>query len=73
MKDRLNKIFSKVLGEDISLAEETRLEDIEDLDSIEYVDLIEAVEKEFGIKFKMREVSSMKTVGEMLTLIREKQ
>jgi acyl carrier protein len=33
------------------------------------MNLIVAVEEEFGMRFKMGEVTGMKNVGEMLTLI----
>ena len=43
--------------------------DIEDWDSLEHITLIGAVEREFKVKFTMKEVSSMKNVGEMADLI----
>ena len=52
--------------------ENTTSNDIEDWDSLEHINLIVAVEKEFGIKFNMNEVTSMKNVGEMVTIIEER-
>ena len=46
--------------------------DIEDWDSIEHINLIGAVENEFRMRFKMREVSGMKNVGEMIDIISER-
>ena len=46
-------------------------EDLED-ECIEHINLIVAVEKEFGIKFNMNEVTSMKNVGEMVAIIEER-
>ena len=43
--------------------------DIEDWDSLEHITLISAVEREFRMKFKMGEISSMKNVGEMASII----
>ena len=70
---RLNEVFRDVFGDDsISVSEETTTADIEDWDSIEHINLIGSVESEFGMKFKMREVSGMKNVGEMIRIICER-
>ncbi len=41
-------------------------------DSLEHINLIGAVEQEFKMRFKMKEVSSMKNVGEMMSIIEER-
>ncbi|MBR4627373.1 MAG: acyl carrier protein [Ruminococcus sp.] len=70
---RLNEVFRDVFGDDsISVNEETTSADIEDWDSIEHINLIGSVESEFGMRFKMREVSGMKNVGEMIRIICER-
>ncbi|MCB6615060.1 acyl carrier protein [Ruminococcus sp. 210702-SL.1.03] len=66
---RLEEVFSDVFDEDINLTAATTADDIEDWDSIEHINLIGAVEDEFGIRFKMGEVSGMKNVGEMVKII----
>ncbi|HOC35194.1 MAG: acyl carrier protein [Ruminococcus flavefaciens] len=67
---RLNEVFRDVFGDDsISVNASTTAADIEDWDSIEHINLMEAVEQEFGLRFKMREVSGMKNVGEMIDII----
>jgi len=71
--ERLNTVFRDVFGDDsISVNENTTSADIEDWDSIEHINLIAAVESEFGIRFKMREVSGMKNVGEMMEIISQR-
>ncbi|WP_173337046.1 acyl carrier protein [uncultured Ruminococcus sp.] len=71
--ERLNRVFRDVFDDDsISVNENTTSADIEDWDSIEHINLIAAVENEFGIRFKMREVSGMKNVGEMIDIISER-
>lgn len=71
--ERLNKVFRDVFGDDsITVNENTTSADIEDWDSIEHINLIAAVESEFGIRFKMREVSGMKNVGEMMEIISQR-
>ena len=69
--DRLNEVFRDVFDDDdINVNEDTTADDIEDWDSLEHINLISAVEDEFGIRFKMGEVSSMKNVGEMVEIIK---
>ncbi len=70
---RLNTVFRDVFGDDrISVNPQTTADDIDDWDSIEHINLIAAVEEEFGMRFKMREVSGMKNVGEMIDIIAER-
>ena len=67
---RLNEVFRDVFDDDsIVVKPATTADDIEDWDSPEHITLISAVEKEFGMKFKMGEISSMKNVGEMAHII----
>ena len=67
---RLNEVFRDVFDDDdIVVTPKTTADDIEDWDSIEHITLIGAVEDEFGMKFKMGEVSRMNNVGDMLKII----
>lgn len=73
IKERLNEVFRDVFDDDsICINENTTSEDIEDWDSLEHINLIAAVEDEFKMRFKMKEVSGMKNVGEMMTIISER-
>ena len=68
--ERLNKVFRDVFDdESIVVKPETTSKDIEDWDSLEHINLVVAVEQEFGIKFNMGEVTTMKNVGEMVDII----
>ena len=68
--DRLNKVFRDVFDDgSITVGPRTTADDIDDWDSLEHITLINAVEREFGMKFKMGEISSMKNVGEMAGII----
>ena len=70
---RLNKVFQDVFDDDsIRITPNTTADDIEDWDSLEHITLISAVEKEFKMKFKMKEISTMKNVGEMMDIIAER-
>ena len=71
---KLQSVFQKVLEkDDITLTREMTAQDIEKWDSLRHIQLISEVERTFGVKFKLREVLSMKNVGDLLDLIHAKQ
>lgn len=68
--EKLNSVFRDIFDdEDITVNDATTADDIEDWDSLEHISLVVAVEKCFGIKFTMGEVTGMKNVGEMADII----
>lgn len=70
---KLNVIFRDVFDDDsIVINDRTTSNDIEEWDSIEHINLIGAVEDEFSMRFKMKGVSGMKNVGEMVDIICER-
>jgi acyl carrier protein len=72
--DKLQSVFQKVLEEnDITITREMTAQDIEAWDSLRHIQLLSEVETAFGIKFKLREVLSMKNVGDLIDLIHAKQ
>ena len=66
--EKLNEVFRDVF-DDESITEATTADDIEEWDSLEHINLLAAVEQEFGMKFNMGQVVSMKNVGEMADII----
>lgn len=73
VKNRLTRVFRGVFDDDgIELTDGTTADDIEEWDSLEHITLISAVEKEFRMRFTMKEVSGMKNVGEMMDIIAER-
>ncbi len=71
--DRLNRVFREVFDDEtIRVTPKTTADDIDDWDSLEHITLISAVEREFRMKFKMGEISSMKNVGEMARIVMER-
>lgn len=67
---KLNEVFQDVFDdESITVTETTTAADIEEWDSLEHINLLAAVEQEFGMKFNMGQVVSMKNVGEMADII----
>lgn len=72
-KSRLNKVFCKVFKDDsIVISDETTAKDIEKWDSLTHLILISSTESEFGIKFKLKELISMKNVGDFLRSVESK-
>ena len=70
---RLDRVFQDVFDDSsIRVNPQTTADDIEDWDSLEHITLISAVEREFCMKFKMGEISSMKNVGEMAQIVMER-
>ncbi len=66
----LNEVFRDVFDdESITVNDETTSDDIDDWDSLEHINLIAAVEQQFGIKFSMGQIVTMKNVGEMVNII----
>ncbi len=70
---KLNEVFRDVFeDDDITVSDQTTADDIDDWDSLEHINLINAIEQEFGIKFNMGQIVSMKNVGEMVSIIESK-
>ncbi len=68
--EQLNEVFRDVFDDDsITVNDATTSNDIEEWDSLEHINLIAAVEQEFGMRFSMGQVVSMKNVGEMVDII----
>ena len=55
--------------EELEITRETNSDDIEDWDSLEQINLLTAMEKKFGLKFKLEDVRGLKNVGDLLDLI----
>lgn len=67
---RLNEVFQDVFDDEtIEVNDDTTAEDIDDWDSLEHINLIAAIELQFGMKFTMGQVVTMKNVGEMVDII----
>lgn len=71
--ERVNEIFRDVFDdEDLIITDSTNSDDIEDWDSLEHISLIISMEKEFNLKFDIKEVNKLENVGQMVDMIREK-
>ena len=70
---RVTGIFRDVFDdEELMIYDSTNSDDIEDWDSLEHIALIVSMEKEFGLKFDIKEVNKLENVGEMIDLIKKR-
>ena len=53
----------------LEITRSTCADDIEDWDSLEQINLLTAMEKKFGLKFKLEDVRGLENVGDLLALI----
>lgn len=68
--DAVQNIFRDNFDDDsLVLTRETTADDIEDWDSLEQINLLTAMEKKFGLKFRLDDVRDLKNVGDLLDLI----
>lgn len=72
-KTKLQEIFRNVFDDDeIELFDEMTSEDVEDWDSLSHVNLILKIEKEFGVKFTVDEITQTENVGQFISIINGK-
>jgi acyl carrier protein len=70
---RLTPIFRDVFNDDaLVVSEGMTAADVPTWDSLSNINMIIAVEKAFGVKFSIKDVRSLKNVGELLALIKKK-
>ena len=54
------------------LRDDLTANDVENWDSLTHMLLITNIEKQFGFKFKLKDLNKMKQVGDLITLIESK-
>jgi len=69
VQDIFRDIFDK---EGMVIEKSTNSETIEDWDSLNHINLVSAIEKEFKIKFALRELNTLNNVGSIIDLVLEK-
>jgi acyl carrier protein len=70
---RLTPIFRDVFNDDALVVDESMTAaDVPTWDSLSNINMIIAVEKGFGAKFSIKDVRSLKNVGELIELIKRK-
>lgn len=71
--EALTDVFRTVFDQPtLTLHDAMTAADVENWDSLNHIDLIVAIEKKFKIKFTTREVSGLKTVGDLADLTASK-
>jgi acyl carrier protein len=71
--EALTEVFRTVFDQPtLTLNDTMTASDVENWDSLNHIDLIVAIEKKFKIKFTTREVTGLKTVGDLAELIAKK-
>ena len=68
--NKLAFIFKNIFGADISIADEQK--DIDGWDSLRHIELVNEIEREFNVKFSMKEVLSFVSVKAIEECLSEK-
>lgn len=68
--EKVQDIFRDVFDDDsLEISDSTNSDDIEDWDSLEHIALVVSMEKEFNLKFDIKQVNKLENVGQMVDLI----
>lgn len=71
--EKLTPVFRTVLNHStLELTDELSANDVDNWDSLSHMLLISEIEKEFDIKFKLKELNKMKNVGDLISIITSK-
>ncbi len=69
----VKKVAFEVLKDERALSEEDfNMTDSENMDSVHRVSILTALEEEFDIIFKLKEISSWNTINELATILEKK-
>ncbi len=66
---RLQTIFDTVFLEPVTVTPSLSAKDVPEWDSLLHISLMVAVEKEFGVRFRVGEVETTPNIGEFANLI----
>jgi acyl carrier protein len=73
LRSRITGTFRDVFGDsNLVISDGMTAQDVEQWDSLTHIDLIVALEHEFRVKFTTGEVSKLKNVGDLVSLIQSK-
>ncbi len=68
--DQVVQICKDVFDNDeLELTEESSAADVEEWDSLTHLNLMSDIEEEFGITFKLEEITAAKNIGELVSII----
>lgn len=70
--NQLTEIFRNVFSDDtIELREDMTTEDVENWDSLTNMMMIEEIQQVFGFRFKLKQLPTLNTVGNIIEAIRQ--
>lgn len=70
---KLTDIFRTVFSDNaLVIKDEMTANDVETWDSLTHMLMVTEIEKQFGIKFKLKDLNKMKNVGSLISIIEEK-
>ena len=71
--DTIRKTLIDVLGHDrFEMRDDLTAPDVEGWDALTHMSIITALEKSFGIRFKLREINQLRNMGSLIELISNK-
>jgi acyl carrier protein len=71
--EKIQTIFRNVFDNpELNIERSTNSSSIEDWDSLNHINLVVAIEKEFKTRFDLKDIQSLKDVGEMTDLVEKK-
>jgi len=71
--DRLRDVFREVFEDpSLEISPATTALDVANWDSFNHINLVIAIETEFNVKFKTKEIKDMAHVGDLVTMLRAK-
>ena len=70
---KVQEVFCDVLGnDDIVLTEATSAQDVDEWTSLAQAQILTAIENELGMRFSLKDIMSVKTVGDIVNAIMAK-
>ncbi len=71
--EKIRATLVSVLGhENFKISDDLTATDVEGWDSLTHMSIITALERDFGVKFKLREINKLKNLGSLIELISSK-
>jgi acyl carrier protein len=71
--EKLAKIISQVVGNDqLAITHHTTADEVPGWDSFNHINIIMGAEMEFGVRFNVAELESLKNVGDFVSLIEKR-
>ena len=71
--ERIRNILVSILGhEDFEMKDELKASDVEGWDSLSHMMIITAIEKDFGIRFKLKDLNKLQNLYSLVELIQSK-